>query len=544
MSGVTWHEAPPLWLVTRGAQPISGEQRTLAAAQAALWGFGRTVAVEHAELWGGLVDLDPDSTPDQTAALLVSHLVSPDQEDQIAFRGGERYAARLVRVPRADTASAMPSVAADGTYLITGGLGGIGLQVARWLAERGARHLVLLGRTPLPDRSAWDAIDGDDTLTRRIAAIRAIEALGTQVRVAEVDVGDRDQLSGLLADLRARRWPAIRGVMHAAGVVAHHALLDHSLADMHAMMRAKTLGSWHLHRLLHDAPLDFFVLFSSASAVLSSPRLASYAAANAFMDGLAHHRQLAGQPALSVNWGLWSDIGMATRFDADELGAIVERGMGALSPARGLEALSRLLGIGVAQAAVLPVNWERWARLYPTFVTAPILRHLVGSALDAGRSQPVLTRRTLLTADADARRRLAESYLADQASHVLRMDRAELDPAQPLSELGLDSLMATELRHRIESDLQLVIPMVRILEGPSVAALAMRLLHQLDESAGASDPSTTPTTPSDDSGHQEGYLSLSDRDRTADVLANLDHLSGEQLDALLATLMDDEGHAA
>ena len=170
---------PRLWLITRGAQPAGEETLPLDTAQAPLWGLGRVIAQEHPMFWGGLVDLEPRaSLLDDAAHQLWKEISAPDGEDQIAFRQGRRYAGRLVRKRRSATQEAPLSWRTDGSYLITGGLGDLGLAVARWMVEQGARRLILLGRTKLPPRARWNSAEAGSRLAHQIAAIRELEALG------------------------------------------------------------------------------------------------------------------------------------------------------------------------------------------------------------------------------------------------------------------------------------------------------------------------------------------------------------------------------
>jgi NAD(P)-dependent dehydrogenase (short-subunit alcohol dehydrogenase family) len=191
-----------------------------------------------------------------------------------------------------------------GAYLICGGLGGLGLGVARWLAGRGARDLVVTSRRRLPDRSAWDALPDDDPAQPLLGAIRGIESLGATVEIASADVADETAMGDLLARLRAE-GRALRGVFHLAADIQGASLADMDRGSLERMLRPKAAGAWVLHRLTRDLPLEAFVLFSSTTALLGVAGLGHYAAANQFLDGLAHRRRSQGLPALSVNWGTW-----------------------------------------------------------------------------------------------------------------------------------------------------------------------------------------------------------------------------------------------
>jgi hybrid polyketide synthase/nonribosomal peptide synthetase FtdB len=468
--------APRLWLVTRGAQPVGPEGEVSAVAAAPLWGFGRALATEHGELWGGLVDLDPVASVDDCVAALLAEVTQPDGEDQVGHRMGVRYAARLVPDPGAAPDIPIGACRADATYLITGGLGGLGLLVAGRLAGLGARRLVLIGRSTVPDRTCWSTFPSGSRWARIAAEIGRLEALGAVVRLESLDVADEPGLRSLLARLDREAWPAVRGVVHAAGTVRHASIVDSTVEELEAVARAKVAGAWRLHTIFEKAPLDFFVLFSSASAVLASPMVAGYAGANAFLDALAHYRRGRGLPALSIDWGLWGGVGMAEGLGAEDLATLVARGMGTIPAPRGLDLFTRLLASTRAQVAVLPVNWRRWRELYPAFTASRFLEGVVPPDIRsrAGAGSPSL-RAAILDAPTAERVDRLRDYLLARVAEVLRLDVAGLDPGEPIGTLGLDSLMALELRSRVEADSGISIPMVRLLQGPSVDALVNEL---------------------------------------------------------------------
>ncbi|MEZ4241527.1 MAG: SDR family NAD(P)-dependent oxidoreductase, partial [Myxococcota bacterium] len=269
----------PLVVVTRGARGLDGHpSRSLAGAAA--WGVARALAVEDPARYGGAVDLDPEQPVLAQLDRLAGELAGGLPDDQVAFRGGVRRVGRLLPAP--DALGEPLQCRADGTYLVTGGLGGLGLLAAERLADRGARRLVLLGRTPMPARSAWDAEDP------RVRAIRALEARGVTVRTAAVDVGDGEAVLALIARL-ADELPPIRGVVHAAGVLRDQTLDRVDDDSVACVLRPKVDGALALDAALGDA-LDFFVLYSSAAGTLGSAGQAAYAAANLVVDEIARAR--------------------------------------------------------------------------------------------------------------------------------------------------------------------------------------------------------------------------------------------------------------
>jgi acyl transferase domain-containing protein len=506
-----------IWFATRAAQP-AGDTR-VDPAQSPLWGLGRALALEHTELWGGLIDLDPEEDPAAAGRRLASELLNPE-EDQVALRAESRYVVRLSR--RRPDVNATPSpIRPDATYLVTGGLGGLGLGLAERLVRRGARHLILVGRTQLPPRETWDDLDPESRTARQVATIRELEALGAQLHTVAVDVADEPAMRQMLDELEAAGTPPIAGVFHAAGTLHHSTLDTLDIDELRRQLWAKLAGGWTLHRIFCTAELEQFVLFSSASAVLSSPRLGAYAAANAFLDGLARHRSSIGLAGLSINWGLWGEIGMASQFDRDDVALLALRGMGVISPDQGFDLLERLMSQGDPQVAVLPVDWSRWRERYPALTRAPLLRNLLDDVADvADGAPPSLTAEMLEKAVTDEQLSMVEAYLSEQAARVLGIPLDEFDRDAPFSTMGIDSLMAVELKNRVESDLGVVLPIVALLQGPTARTLAEEVLDLFGERSN--------TSPSD---------AIADaHDEMARFLAQLDELTDEQIDALLADL--------
>lgn len=475
-----WRESPRLWLVTRGAQPVDREDAMRSVAQSPLWGLGRAIAQEHPSLWGGLIDLDAESSQTDAGTSLIEEITSPDGEDQVAFRRNTRYVARLARKDRITGPTRHVRWPTNASYLITGGLGDLGLEVARWMVTQGARRLVLLGRTELPPRATWTRLEQESRGARQVQAVSELESLGASVHLASLDVADEEQLGSFLEEFRREGWPPIRGVVHAAGHVDLKALVELDDSALTAVMRPKVTGGWLLHRLLSDEPLDFFVLFSSFASLLGSPRLGGYAAANAFLDALAHHRRANGQSGLSINWGVWGNVGMAARHLKS--GHVLSQGVESFTSSQALEVLGQLLQQDSAQAGVMRVDWSQWRKAYPAIAEAPLLSDLVRETTDGGEEEPRQARdmpgnfrAVLLAAEPAERQRILETYLHERTARALGLPLSRLDPERPLNLLGLDSLMAVELRNRIQTDLGVVVPVVSFLKGPSVSQLAADL---------------------------------------------------------------------
>ena len=460
---------PRVWLVTSGAVAIGGEA-DISLFQAPVWGLGRVLAHEHPELWGGLADLDPSASPVDCARFLVDEIQRPGGDDQVAMRGASRYAARLKRFRPA--VRPFPGWRADGAYLITGGFGGIGGAVACRLARDGAKFIALVGRTELPERSKWPEIDADSPIGRMVAIVRDLESLGIAVHFSACDVADEEAVVRLAGQLRDRDWPPVRGIFHAAGVVEKKSIAESTSADLSRVSRAKVEGAWALHRAFEHEPLDCFVLFSSGAALLGPPNLGAYASANAFLDALALYRAARGLPALSINWGAWSETGMAARFAVGNVRSLAEHGMVSLTTEQGLEALERLLASSAAQVAVLPMDWSHWRRS-ADIVLGGLLAEVVPPQETGARLE--FDWQTFLAAGRDERVVTINNYLVDLVSRVLGFQSAELETGQPLTALGLDSLTALEIRNAVQRDLGISVSLRVLFEASHLGALARQL---------------------------------------------------------------------
>jgi len=464
LADVGYQDGPRLWLLTRGAQPAGA----LSVAQAPLLGLGRVIAMEHPELRCGRVDLDPTHPAGEVEALL-AELLAGDAEDEVALRGGERRVARLVhRAPEIERREAQgrAPIRAEGSYLVTGGLGGLGLSVAGWLAEQGAGHLVLVGRS--------GAVSAEQR-----AAVAALEARGARVTVAKADVADRAQIQGVLDQVAGSGMP-LRGVIHAAGLLDDGLLTQQTPARFRAVMAPKVLGALHLHELTSGAPLDFFVMYSSVAGLLGSPGQGNYAAANTFLDALAHHRRALGLPALSIDWGAFSEVGLAAA--QENRGArLVSRGMRSLTPAEGLSALGRLLGGDRAQAGVAPLDLRQWVEFYPVAASSRMLSRLLAAQRGGAgpAAQEISLFRRLERTPEEARYAVVTGTLRSMAGRSLRLAADQLDVHQPLTAYGLDSLMSVEIRNALTS-LGVTISGAKLLKGASLEELTQEILARFE----------------------------------------------------------------
>jgi NADPH:quinone reductase-like Zn-dependent oxidoreductase/acyl carrier protein len=432
--------------------------------------------------------------------------VFPLEEAAAAFRtmAQARHIGKIVvRNRPAETAEV--AIRPDATYLITGGLGALGLEVARYFVERGARHLALLGRSAPGPQAAIVLAD--------------LAARGAEVRTLRCDVADRAAVAAALAEVTevAAAGPPLAGVVHAAGRLDDGVLGQMDWLRFAGVLAPKVAGAWNLHLATRDLPLDFFVLFSSAASLLGSAGQANYAAANAFLDALAGWRRRQGLPATAIQWGTWSGGGMAAV--AVEQGRLEGFGLRPLAPEQGIAIFAELLRDAPARVGVLPIDWARFAA--GPRGQSPLTRELTGQATSRGGVEAapgpggseVLARLAALAPD-DRPRELA-GYVAQQIARVLSLPAARrIDPEQPLKSLGLDSLMAVELRNALSRALGVPLPATLVFDYPTLDKLVLFLLEKtaLAPAPGAAD----------DFGDE---LAL---------LAELEQLSEEQAETLLA----------
>jgi acyl transferase domain-containing protein/acyl carrier protein len=429
---------------TFGSQAVLPSD-TIRVGQASLWGLTRTIRFEHPEFNCVAIDL---STHPRGLDALVPELLSPG-EPQVAYRNDTRYVARLVRDVR-EGRPPTPTIRNTGCYLITGGMGALGRRVARQLVQQGARHLILAGRTARPHD----------------AAVEELRAVGASVVVVQANVSQAGDVKRLV-ETCARHGP-LHGLVHAAGTLDDGVLENQTAERFSRVMAPKVEGAWELHRQTQALVLDFFVCFSSTASLLGSPGQGNYAAANAFLDALAHHRRSRGLAGLSINWGPWADAGMAaelrSRFEA--------HGEGMLEPEVGVQALTSLLAHPGAQVAVVRVNWTRYAATYP----APAFLELL---LDATAGAGPSLRERWRQASADRRPELLAEFVRAQVGLVLGHPAEAVSPTQGFAALGMDSLGSIDLRTRLEQALGCRLPTTLAFDYPTVEALTAHLLNDV-----------------------------------------------------------------
>jgi acyl transferase domain-containing protein len=451
-------QVAPLWVVTQGAMSVGTDREAVQVQQTPVWGLGRVVALEHPELQCRLLDLEPNTKEEELVQQLHQEIFSKEQENQIAYRQGERRVARLVRRQTTTEQQQEITIVPEGSYLITGGLGALGLQLAKWLADKGAKHLVLTGRRK-PSETA------QQTITQ-------IEQAGVQVLVLLGDVSVKEDAAKIVEQVKAS-LPSLRGVIHSAGVLDDGVLQQMIWERFTKVMAGKVQGGWHLHQLTQELPLDFFVCFSSAASLLGSAGQGNYAAANAFLDGLAHHRRSLGLPGLSVNWGAWGEGGMATRLADQFQSRIRSLGMSSIPPEQGLQILDQLLGQSATSVGVFPVNWSVFATQLPAEMKMPVLEAFIDSQSVAKETQTNEFLAELKAAKASDRTQIMTNYLQGVVGKLLGFPESQmLDPQLGFFDMGMDSLLALEFRNLLQTSLGCSVSSTILFEYSNIESLA------------------------------------------------------------------------
>lgn len=458
-----WRDVPRLYVLTRAAQAVGMTSPTLSVAQSTLWGLARVIAIELPDLECTCIDLPQEGSPDEPD-LILRELAHASEEDQIALRPDGRYGARLVHSSWGKNAAPdAPRIHADGTYLIAGGLGGLGLSLAKWMVGEGAKHLVLLGRNA-PNASAE-------------VAMHDMQSAGADVRALRADIARRGDVDAILEHIE-KDMPPLRGIVHAAAVLADRTLVEMNEAEFFRAIEPKVFGAWNLHEATQTRPLDFFIMYSSAASLLGSPGQANYAAANAFLDALGHTRTALGLAGTSIQWGPFADVGLAVANDVRGK-RLASRGSASFSSEDGNLLFARVLARPRPSVGLTHLEARQWVEFYPQMAGTPFLTELLRETGAPERPGKRRLQDELEHLTPPQRILKIELHLLDHLSRVLRIEADKIDKRTPFTNLGMDSLMSMELRNRLEASLGFKLPAALLFTYSTTTALTNHLAERI-----------------------------------------------------------------
>jgi acyl transferase domain-containing protein len=460
-----------LWVITQQAQAIKNNrgQAPVSPRQSTLWGLGRTIALEYPDLWGGIIDID-QPVIDTGAANVLEEILS-GEEDQVCLRDEDkRYVARMVKDFAASfqTTGRGITINPGGAYLISGGTGGLGLETAGWLVEKGCRHLVLASRnTPTP------------TAQRHIDQLKT---RGAAVKVMTCDVSREEDVNRMINRLH-HTMPPLRGIIHAAGILDDGTLAEQNWERFHRVFAPKVYGAWNLHQAAQNMSLEMFLMFSSAGSWLGSAGQANYTAANAFLNALAIYRRQQDLPAMSINWGPWKNKGMAAA-QQNRGRRLSHRGIYSFEPKLALKIMEILLASNPAQPCCLHIDWNRFSRYasqkQKTGLLSGFISKEVNGAPPAGTpgANPLIT--GLKHAGPRERYTGLLSHLVKLTAGVMGCTNPQQVAAdRPLVEQGADSLMIVELRNCLQQVLGIPVNVSFIYNHPTLEKMTRSLLVEL-----------------------------------------------------------------
>ncbi|OUS03282.1 hypothetical protein A9Q81_07830 [Gammaproteobacteria bacterium 42_54_T18] len=493
-------ERGKLWLITQRCHQVkldSGQNdiASLNLTSYPLLGLSKSIALESTENWGGVIDVsgvnvDSENASGALSESIIAEISGAAEEDCVSLvvcdNGAnapegeniaiQRYVQRLHKnngmLNEAKSLKESNAVDAEAVYLVTGGLGALGLQVARRLAENGAAHLVLVSRN-----------GQRETLNvEQLAHIDAIEACGADVTIRNIDISDTKQTTVLINDISATR--PLKGIVHAAGI-SDICLLDAMTSEkFRKITQSKIEGGWNLHSATQSSDLDFFLVFSSIASVWGSGGMAHYAAGNQFLDGLVRYRKSLGLPASSVNWGPWKGSGMA-QGDAEVEAS--KRGLQPLNPEECLSIVEAAISLPYQSIVFADVDWGVFKEIFEVRRKHPLLTNVGHSVLFKAEHLGVKNAFfvSLYAMDIEQRSVQIVGYLQSLLARIVGKDEGDvIDPELPLMDLGIDSIMALDIKKQLEMDTGEKIPATLIFDYPTINRIADHFSTRLFESKG------------------------------------------------------------
>lgn len=449
-----------------------------------------------------------ESLEEIVAAVKARELALGDKPELRRFAEGQDAVGRAAA---ASASVAAPRIDGQGAYLVTGGFGGFGFEIAKWLARGGAGHIILAGRKGIETDGAHDMI----------AELRRLGAMTTALAM---DVGERDSVATGMRLIAGLEQP-LRGVIHAAGVLDDAPVYLLTPEQLERVMKPKALGAWNLHQATLGLPLDCFVVISSIAALLGSPGQGAYVAANSFLDALVQHRRRQGLAGIGINLGALAEVGMAARHEGVEK-HFARVGVGSLRPEQAIAMLGYILRENPVNMAAAAMDYALWGETYAKWAASPRYRHLMPERVEDGAQGAGVS---LAALSPEARLEKVTTALCDLVASILRLPADGVDTGKSLLAMGVDSLMAMELQLGIDRQLGLKIPTLELMKGVALRVLCTTIAGRLagDPAAGAAVPEATTATPT-------ATPTAPRKQDIGELMSRLDTLSAAEIEQALA----------
>jgi acyl transferase domain-containing protein/acyl-CoA synthetase (AMP-forming)/AMP-acid ligase II/surfactin synthase thioesterase subunit/acyl carrier protein len=468
--------SPPVWVITQGVHSIkNGNNPQSTLGYSPLWGYASTAYLEHPELRGGLIDTSISDAQQDVAEAVIKKVFRPQQERCVLIREGVEYIEKIDVTEVKDTA-AEKELRSDGAYIITGGLGGLGISTANWLVGKGIKHLVLISRKELPEQDAWDTLSDDHKFKALAKNLIPIRDKVDRLDIVSMDIRDIEKLRELFGALAQKEIP-VRGVIHAAGINYPLKIVDTEIDDLLETVKIKIASSWALHQITQDMDLDCFILFSSVSALWGSANLSHYTAANYYMDMLARYRKSINLTALSIDWGPWGEVGMSSEKHVTEI--LEKLGFALMSPKKALRALDVALVEEEPFYLISDVDWK----LFKPFVDFSLRPSLFENVAEEAEELVLPASEGLLDildSTAELARKKIEDVVRMELRSVMLVESAErLDDELRFNFMGMDSLMAISFVVELEQYFNIKLPNTMPYNYPHIKAVSDYLFEVL-----------------------------------------------------------------
>jgi len=511
---------PSFWVFTRGAVPAGDNQEVSGLKGAPLWGIFRSLHLEISEFKGAIIDLDPNENLPAYSEIL-STCIASEPERELAVRAGKTNIPRVVQAPLFRGKAS--KIKADATYVITGGMGYLGLLICQWLVDQGAKFIILCGRST-PRQSAVNVIDN-------------LRSKGATIITVRADVTRLEDAKTLFVPQKG--WPEVKGVIHAAGLIGFHLLDNMEEADFTAILRPKVAGAWYLHVATEKLDLDFFCTFSSIASVWGSKGQIHYAAANSFLDALTWYRKKSGLVSQTINWGPWAGGGMLNEEAEEQLKSI---GIHPLLPELAIRIFDRLLGSGLRQIIAAQIDWLHFLEIFQMagasrrFELVPIPDKL---RLEEKKLNLELMKR-LADADSNSQYDLLLSYLTKTIGDVIKIKYSDVDIHQSLIPMGMDSFMALEIKNKIEGGLGIEVDPVMFLQDLTVDQLSRELVSKLNITTKSGTDKDPGIKKKDEPIFRVNTSMVIHPKRAAGLLRNIDQYNEQEIKELMYMLIDED----